>query len=200
MTEQFPHFGPIMEQASSLLRASRSLDYPAILRHEPASVARLREVIARLGLSANGSAVKTRRSTLTSVNTDTTVLRVAADQAKSKPVATNRLQELVQRLGEEGFSERLAHIYDSQSVSRSIAFKQAPHRYGLPGFDMVVAPDFSPVQGLHGIFITALEVFTAVLPSPASEHEWKILKRREYQGIDQLLEYVTLLSAGFDLD
>ena len=213
MTQQKNLARQVLDQADHLLSASRSLDYSGISAHDSRAVKQLREVLCQLGVPGwednlelvlspaevrapdtveqGGEGLHRSKADLVSHN------QSIEERKRKEQVARQKV--LVEVLSQEGFGNRLARVYDSGNERRSCALKDVPHRHGLPGFEMVVAPDFAPLNGYHGIFITALEVFTAVLPAPGEQHEWKILKRKEYQGVEQMAEYVTLLSAGFDL-
>jgi hypothetical protein len=67
-------------------------------------------------------------------------------------------------------------------------------------FDMVVAADYAPGEGYHGIFITANEVLSGFLPLPAGQREWQLRARARYINQAQMVERVGLMSAGFPVD
>jgi hypothetical protein len=78
-----------------------------------------------------------------------------------------------------------------------VAFRDAPHKLGLPQFDMVVGPDYAPVSGYHGVFIGNQEVMSCVLPLPAESHQWQVRERQRFSDLTQVVDLVSLLSAGF---
>jgi len=219
----------IIKRADTLVTASRTLDYQKIISHDEKEVQKLINILKVLDLdNASSASIEISPSTVKQgidvVATSSGDLEddkasgdveIVADEKitseggavleeqrgwdKQEEDQKQRQQEVVAQLSDEGFAKRLGNVYDSMSDARSVPFSEVKHARGLPVFDMVLAPDFSPVSGLHGIFISPLEVFTAVLADPG-DHEWKILKRRAYSSNEEMAKFVTLLSAGFELD
>lgn len=177
-----------------MVEASRRLDYPAILAHHPEAIAQLKQVAAELRL-------------------DLGRLRPVSDEAlaeyaqvqpqpKMRPVAPQpsvqeRRRACVEALTKAGLGGRLGKLYSSTAAQRLVPFKEAPHKRGLVPFDMVVAADYSPGEGYHAIFITATEVLSGFLASPAESHGWQLRARATYANMAQMVEKVGLMSAGF---
>lgn len=219
----------IIKRADTLVTASRTLDYQKIINHDEKEVQKLVNILKVLDLdNASSASIEISPSTVkqgidvvatssgdAEEESNINELELISNEAtssdgeveleepsgweKHEQQEKQRQQEVVAQLSEEGFAKRLGNVYDSTSDARSVPFSEVKHARGLPVFDMVLAPDFSPISGLHGIFISSLEVFTAVLAEPG-DHEWKILKRRSYHGKEEMAKFVTLLSAGFELD
>ena len=55
-----------------------------------------------------------------------------------------------------------------------------PHRQGLPEFLLCIAPDFAPIEGAQGVFVSERGVFAATIPDPAIRHRWRIARSRPY--------------------
>jgi len=65
-----------------------------------------------------------------------------------------------------------------------------PHRDGLPAFEVCLAPDHSPAEGAHGIFISERGVFSALIPEPVTRHKWRILRSRPFDDFSEMLDTV----------
>jgi hypothetical protein len=55
-----------------------------------------------------------------------------------------------------------------------------PHRQGLPEFLLCVAPDFAPMDGAQGIFVSERGIFAGMIPDPVTRHRWRIARSRPY--------------------
>ncbi|MEE8056304.1 MAG: hypothetical protein V3T17_00500 [Pseudomonadales bacterium] len=197
----------ILADADKLLAACKKLDFNGIANHDAAEVSKLKSVLIELsikiahskdaldnyaskqaGPKAGGHASGSR------LNTDT------EQTIESKKVTTVRRQKMLEYLQQGGFRERIGKVYNSFSRGRSAVFQDVPHRRGLPPFDLVVSADYVPVAGFHGIFISDSELMSIVLSSDSqSGEDWEILKRKSYQTLEEMVEMVTLIAAGFDL-
>jgi hypothetical protein len=190
----------IISQADIIINGSKSLDYAKIVKHDSQEINKLKLLLSQLGLNSDS------RTTMTvGLNTKTDSSSKAAEpsalsnEEQAELKLHKRTQDIVESLAKEEFEPRINSVYNTTATKRIIAFSDVLHTRGLPSFDVVLAPDFSPVTGLHAIFVSSLEVFSAVLPEPG-DYEWKVLKRRAYMDLEQMVEFVTLLSAGFDLE
>lgn len=183
----------LIEYAERFVSASQAIDYSKIIEHNKDEVIKLKSLVRQL-VKHRGNEALTDYASPQIVNR-----KAAPPPAPDKGHQLERRKNIVASLTQEGFESRLGRVYCSDSVGRSMAFKDVVHRHGLPDFDMVIAPDFSPQSGLHGIFVTGSEVFSALLPNPGERHDWRVLRRSSYQSLSQMSEYVTLLAAGFDL-
>lgn len=177
----------IIDQAGQVVDAIKGVDLKGVLAHEPEAVAHLEAVLALLN------------SDQPSANLEASESLEAVEVEESRDAMLMRHGQMLSALKAEGFDGRLGKVYNSASEDRTLEFRKVPHRKELPSFDMVVAADYAPSAGLHGIFIGAKHVYSAVLPSPMEQNNWKVLKSRGYDSDDEMIEIVTLLSAGFDL-
>ena len=188
----------LIDQASALLAVARQLDYLKILDHDRVEVAKLNSLLGDLDA---GRAV-TGQLPLESEQAD--IAPEVNEQAEegspgSDEFKANRQMAILEQLTTEGFADRLGRVYNSRSEERSMEFRKVPHRKNLPDFDMIVSADYSPGAGVHGIIITDHHVMSVYLASPEEQNEWEILKRRPYDNMEEMGEYVTLMAAGFDL-
>ena len=197
----------ILSQADVLLAASQHLDYPGIIAHKPMAVEKLKAVISDLRINSGGSSeLLSDYASKQAGPGGSQAQRAppAADKggrvAESEGAIKVRRQAMTQRLSGEGFADHIGCVYNSFSQSRSTPFNQVPHRIGLPPFDVVVAADFSPVAGMHGVFISANEIMSIILPSEGGgATSWQVLSKKGFQNEEEMLEYVTLIAAGFDV-
>lgn len=188
----------VFEQAEELLRLCRGLNYQAIVAHDPNAVTALQEAVRLLRNSvrrgdgeslANYAGAQVQRRPQGE----------PAPLAGGKDAQMERRRRFVEALGAAGMGERLGKLYCTSAERRQVAFRDAPHKTGLPQFDMVVGPDYSPINGYHGIFISGQEVMSWVLPEPGDSHQWQLRERERFGDIEQLVDMVGLLSAGFPL-
>jgi len=189
-----------------MLVASQNLDYRKILSHEADEIAKLRHSLAGLNIrwdsDSLGDYASKQETRQYSTDSTSKASSEGADTRAALDLDTvERQGQIIESLSAEGFSERSGNVYSSFVKSRSLPFKQVPHRIGLPDFDVVVAPDFAPNPGLHGIFISAGEVMsiTLAIKEGNTAGQWQIEKQKDYSSEEQLVDYVTLMSAGFEL-
>ena len=184
----------IVDEAHRLVSICKHLDFPAIVRHESLAVAQLQQAIQTLGIRVHRE-MKPNSPQLPSVAKATETKPVLAGAGEGR---SDSEQAIARALQQAGFADRLGKIYNSESKQRTVHFADVSQRSGLPSFLFVICPDFAPVAGYHGIFITATEVFAAVFPINGNG-QWQIDARRNYANLSQMEEWVTLLSAGFAL-
>ncbi len=192
----------LVVQAGRLLEVSQSIDYQLVIENDEDEVAKLHRGIESLDIMPYR-----RRGDIEFASTDSRVARPGLDvgdsprrdAAQERSEEATRRGEIMDQLNEQGFSERIGKVYDSFAETRSCSLADVPHRRGLPVFEMVIAPDFAPISGMHGVFVSNLEVMSVILPYPGNEHDWEVLNRKAYSSLDEMGEYVTLLSAGFEL-
>ena len=195
----------ILEKADQLLAASKSLDYDRIVRHEPGEVAKLQAVLQNLQITKNtiseslGQYAQKQQGPKAEIPVLDRVIPAEADS--SAPVLDTTVQRelLIAQLDNEGFGERVDQVYNSFAGNRSLAFQQVPHERGIPDYLVVMAPDFTPVAGLHGIFISERKIMSIILPSDNSSAEWTMLKSKSYHNEEEMIEFLTLIAAGFDV-
>lgn len=194
----------ILDSADELIEASRSLDYSGIINDDDAALSQLNAVLKRLSINQfdNDDLLDDYASKQAHASTAKAADTFAVDEAinPEQSAAIERQQQIADIISQEGLQDRLGKVYNSFANDRVLEFNNVPHQRGLPPFDLVFAADYSPLSGLHGIFISADEVMSIVLPSDAGgDTDWQVLKRRQYSNPDELMEFVTLLSAGFEL-
>jgi len=191
----------IIAEADQLLMASQNLDYSKIASHDVDEVAKLKATLfaLKIGVSNNESldGYATKQSQVSSSGMDGETKSAFVDDEEGR----ERQARILDSLGQEGFDDRAGQVYNSFVKSRRMRFQEVPHRLGLPEFDVVISPDFAPNPGLHGIFINSKAVMsiTLALDDSAEGKEWKVLKRKEYEGEEQMVDCATLMSAGFDV-
>jgi hypothetical protein len=189
----------ILNDAEKFLSSCKQVDYQRVLEHDVKAVDDLYAVLRELQLRPLSPgwavhAVKDSRSAGAGLD----VVPTMKDEVAVHSEVTRR-EEIFDEISEQGFGERLDKVYDSFADGRIRPIRKVPHRNGLPFFNAVVAADFSPISGLHGVFISNSEVVSAVLPFPCEAHEWQLQARKTYSTLAEMTEYVTLLAAGFEL-
>lgn len=190
-------FKALVSEASALLTVSKQLDYLKIIEHDVSEIAKLHAYLKSIGaqpilIKSKVSAVDSLPAKVKKPATIEPVVDKEAEQAA-------RMMQIVEHLTTEGFSERLGRVYNSRAEQRSIEFRKVSHRKNLPAFDMIIAADYAPGAGLHAILVSEHHVMSAFLAFPEDQNEWQVLKRRPYHEMSEMVEYVTLLSAGFDI-
>lgn len=201
----------ILGEADKLVAASKSLDYQKVVAHDVGETNKLKAVLAELRIAkkqvdeslesyANKQAVFTTGKG-TGLDSHAIVELADANSVESEAAETisNNDQDIMAALNAEGLTERVGLIYSSFASSRTQSLSQAHHRRGIPAFEAVVAPDFAPVPGFHGVFISTTEVMSVILPSDDPTADWQVVKRQVYKGAEEMIEFVSLISAGFDL-
>jgi hypothetical protein len=193
MSVNKPLNSQVVDEARRLLSVCEHLDFTAIARHDTLAVAQLQQAIQLMRMASNVVAEKLPSD---AKSKQVLVEALKADLANTSGAELYPPAELALR--NAGFTDRLGHIYNSESPLRIVPFDDVPHRSGLPRFLYVVSPDFAPIAGFHGIFITPTEVYAGILPAVGGGM-WKIDERRIYANVSQMEEFVTLLCAGFAL-
>ena len=178
----------LLRQAMDLVEMCKQLDYQEIIAHKPEAVAALQ------------NAVRLIRGTLP-VNEElgnyAAKQEERAERTVDKAALLERRKLFVEALGQAGLADRLGKVYCTESAQHLVAFREIPHKRGLPQFDMVVGPDFSPQSGYHGIFIGEQEVLSCLLPQPCDTQQWQIRERHRFSSREQVVNLVSMLSAGF---
>lgn len=179
-----------IDQAEQIIQLYSRLDYAAIIAHEAKAVAILKDVVNTI----RGPAGKARGDSRDAAERQDSPAPVEFPDDKAALADRRRL--FVEALSHGGLGPRLGKVYSTNAASRVVAFRDVPHKLGLPAFDMVVAADFSPQAGYHGIFIGAREVMSFMLLAPF-ERPWHLRERHAFSSNEQMVELVSLLSAGF---
>lgn len=182
----------LFQQAEQHMQLYSRLDYAAIIAHDPHAVAELQEVLRTI----RGNA-PTSEEGLADYAIKPAAPKVAMPDEKA--ALAERRRALVEVLGQAGLSSRLGKVYCSTVDARVMPFREVTNKQGLPQFDMVIAADFSPHSGYHGIFVAGQEVMSWILPSPY-ERPWQVRERHRFSSLEQMAELVSLLSAGFPVE
>jgi len=181
----------LLRQAETLVSLCKQLDYQQIIAHDPKAVAALQDAVRLLrGTLPGGDEALSEYAAAQAT-------RVTHEQVTDKAALLERRRSFVEALGRAGLADRLGKIYSTGAETRMVGLRDAPHRRGLPQFDMVVGPDFSPQAGYHGIFIGVQEIYSFVLPLPADEHIWQVRERHRFTELERMVDLVSMLSAGF---
>lgn len=144
------------------------VDLEKVARHDAEEVAKLSRVSGALEDLSNGG------------NVDF-VPGVDVDEAPQLDPEQMRRTRLMEVLVEEGFGDRLGRVFVMDDESFAVRpLDLIPHREGLPEFLLCVAPDFAPMDGAQGIFISERGVFAAMIPDPVTRHRWRIARSRPY--------------------
>ena len=178
----------LLSQAVDLVEMCKRLDYQQIIAHKPEAVAALKDAVRIIRGSINDNE---------SLEDYAGKQVVREPTPEEKAALLERRRQLVEVLGHAGLAERMGKVYSTEASQRLIPFKDIPHKHGLPQFDLVVGPDFSPQSGFHGIFIGEQEVMSCLLPAPAETVQWQVRERHRFASLDQAVDLVGLLSAGF---
>jgi len=181
-----------LDRCQALLDLCRRVDYAGVIAHQPAAVATLADVLQSLRQLTAASAPAMAREVA-----DEMQRPASPPDSQDKSRQLEHQRQVTEALSRAGFGDRLGKLYCSTAERRQIAFRDTPHKLGLPQFAMVVAPDYAPLNGFHGVFVGAQEVFSCVLPLPAQEHQWQIRERHRFANLSQLVTLVGMLSAGF---
>lgn len=177
----------LLSQAVDLVEMCKRLDYQQIIAHKPEAVAALKDAMRIIRGSINDEPLDNYANKQ--------VVRESSPEEKA--ALLERRRHLVEVLGHAGLAGRMGKVYSTEATQRLIPFKDIPHKHGLPQFDLVVGPDFSPQSGFHGIFIGEQEIMSCLLPVPAETVQWQIRERHRFANLDQAVDLVGSLSAGF---
>ncbi len=197
----------LLGNADKVLDACKRINYNGIINHDPSDVATLKEVLVDLSITANQPGESQSKpsesadgSVTNQVERGEQLNSGAGVVMESKEDIMARRENIAKHLDDEGFAERIGNVYNSFAEKRISTLDQIPHRRGLPPFDVVIAPDFAPVAGLHGVFISEKDVMSIILASEGGgESGWEIIKQKPYKTPEEMIELVTLVAAGFDL-
>lgn len=171
----------------------KRLDYRQIMSHQPDAVAALHDAMRAIRGALPGDAE------MLEDYAEPQVVREAAPTKDEKAALLERRRQLVEVLGHVGLAERLGKVYSTDAEQRLIAFKDIPHKMGLPKYDLVIGPDFSPQAGFHGIFIGEHEVISCVLPHPCEGGLWQVRERHRFADLAESADLVSMMSAGFPI-
>lgn len=184
----------LLRQAMDLVEICKRLDYQEIIAHKPEAVAALQDAVRIIRGSLPGEVDEGLENYATKPEARE---KAGENVVTDKAALLERRRFLVEALGQAGLADRLGKVYCTDTAQRLIAFREIPHKRGLPQFDMVVGPDYSPQGGYHGIFIAEQEISSCLLPQPCDTVQWQIRERHRYANLEQVVDLVSMLSAGF---
>ena len=203
----------LYDEAGRIVRLCETLDFEGIIQHRPNAINALQNavrvlkvVLPRRAADTLGDYASVQASVQiapkpgaidTVASSTSTPPPVAEVSAEEKALLQQRRREVLESLSHAGLGDRLGKVYSTSAEVRLQPFRDAPHKNGLPPFDMVMAPDFSPESGLHGIFVAAQEVMSCVLPGADPNRFWQVRERARYNTPEELVDFVSLMSAGF---
>lgn len=197
-------FGDLFASADKVLKASQSVDYRAVVKHHRVAVRQLNEALKLAGMEVEGLFPGRGKGFRTSELALDESLTASDDAAVSGQLASNvnnRRDELLALIDSAGYGERVDKVYYAQSDTPTKAFASVVHRSGLPAFEVVLAPDYTPKNGVHAVLVTANSVYTAALCYPEKDHQWQVLINKPFDEDYEMLELLTemiVLPEGLD--
>lgn len=153
------------------------VDLRGVAAHDPQAVEKLKKVGSALDELSEGRNVRYLDG-------------VDEDEAPTLDEDRLRRSELMSLLAQSGLSDRLGRVFMEGAGNGTVALDIVPHRDGLPEFDVCLAPDHSPADGAHGIFVSQLGVFSALIPDPPTRHRWRILRSRPFDDQREMLDII----------
>ena len=119
-----------------------------------------------------------------------------AEPAEPAPTSTTISPQPDDNPPQRGLGHRLGRVFMPGGVEPMVRLTDMPHRDGLPAFEKCVAPNGSPIDGAHGIFVTSTTVFSAVLPQPYASSGWQVLKMVRCENQKAVIETVMAMLRG----
>lgn len=173
------------ESIADLIRQARraqeiisQVDFGKIASHDAEEVQKLGGVTEALEKLSNGEDVD----------------RVeGVDEVRNTDPRQAWIAELLELLDGVGYSDRVGRVFALSAHEDKGHWKplaMVPHREGIPLHDLCLAPNFSPAEGAHGLFISATGVFAAHVAQPFNRHKWKVLRSQRYDSNAELLAIV----------
>lgn len=153
------------------------VDLDEVAGHNPQAIEKLAKVTDALGELSEGRNVEY-------------IPGVDEDEAPMMDAEQLRRSQLMTALSDAGLAERLGRVYMQGQENPLTVIDLIPHRDGLPAFEVCLAPDHSPAEGAHGIFISERGVFSALIPEPVTRHKWRILRSRPFDDFNEMLATV----------
>lgn len=190
-------FEYLFASADKLLKASQSVDYRALIKHHNVAVRQLNEALnianreveelfpGRAGQFDSGSGSQGDYADRQSTSSTSGSGQAFAVDSQD---AIMRRGEIMELISSAGFGDRIDKVYYAQSDVSTKNFKGVAHTSGLPEYEVVVAPDYTPKNGIHAVFITGNSVFSAALCYPEKDNQWVVLEKKPYEESYELLE------------
>lgn len=187
--KEYPADGSVQDWIERARRAQDlvgKVDLDKVARHDIEEVGKLSRVAGALEDLSNGRGVEF-------------VPGVDVDEAPELDPQEMRRVALMEVLSRAGLDERLGRVFvsDGESDGRR-PLELIPHRQGLPGFLVCVAPDFAPMDGAQGVFISERGVFAAMIPDPVTRHRWRIARSRPYDDEREMIASVRSFISSAD--
>ena len=189
----------LYNEAGRIVRLCETLDFEGIVQHRPNAISALQNAVRVLNVPLPRGGNDGLGEYAVAPTSPKPAEPEAPIAAEDKALLQQRRREVLESLSQAGLGGRLGKVYSTSIEGRLQPFRDVPHKNGLPGFDMVMAPDFSPESGLHGIFVAAQEVMSCVLPGAEANRPWQVRERARYSTPEELVDIVSLMSAGFPL-
>lgn len=166
------------------------VDLDKVVRHDAVEVAKLDRVTVALDEISNGDLVQF-------------VPDVDVEEAPELDPEQMRLAELTEVLIRAGLGDRLGRVFvmadDAAEPGAARPLDFIPHRQGLPDFLLCLAPDFAPMEGAQGIFVSDRGVFAAMIPDPVTRHRWRIARSRPYEDEREMVaSVIRFITRGTD--
>ncbi len=183
MSEEAPDrsLKELLEVAQRAQNLIGHLDLKKVQQHDRLEVEKLKQVVNSIESLENGETVDFVPG-LEDVGDSDPPPKLDPEQVRKSKV--------LEVLDQAGYAGRLGRIFVTDSEFPVKPLEYVPHQEGLPVFDMVVAPDYAPVHGAHGIFVSAQGIFSAMAPAPITENRWRILRSMPYEDDEEMIELV----------
>ena len=153
------------------------VDLDRVTAHDPDEVNKLDKVTSALDDLSRGQNVEY-------------VPGVDEDEAPTLDESQIRRSQLMELLDGEGYGDRVGRVFMANTDDPVRPLDLIPHQEGLPEFDVCIAPEHTPAEGAHGIFVSERGVFAALIPEPVTRHKWRILRSRPFDDEQEMLETV----------
>ena len=196
----------ILKNAEALLSAFKRIDFQKVLSHDVLEVEKLKDVLNSLQIAFKRPTEPLDYYTSNANASDQNLLPLnsvteleATDQSSQLNSPFKSKDDIISALAVAGFADRVGLVYSSFSDSRTLDFTQTQHCRGLPSFEVVVAPDFAPVSGVHGVFISTTDIMSIIIPADHVDGDWQILKRKSFTNRKAMMDFLSLVLTGFDL-
>jgi hypothetical protein len=175
----------------SVLDLARAINFEGVVNHHADAVDQLNASLSAIvGLIGQGELQALVAERSKSANETT-----AAPAPEKTPVAEAPTGSLAKALGGIGLAQRLGHVFIAKRKPSLQPLKVVPDVTGLPSFQACIAPSWSPVDGAHGIFITARAIITAVYPLPFETNRWQVRESHTYESREEMIEVIQTLMA-----
>ena len=168
----------LIRQAQRAQEIISRVDFQKIANHDADEVNKLGGVTEALEKLSNGEVVD----------------RIdGVDEVRNTDPRQAWIAELLELLDGVGYSDRVGRVFALMTGEDKGHWKplaMVPHREGVPLHDLCLAPNYSPAEGAHGLFVSATGVFSAHVAQPFNRHKWKVLRSQRYDTNAELLSII----------